>query len=140
MPLLATFRVSRSTLRFNAMIRRSTPSRCRIEWNSELCVDTRELAQSLTATRQPGPIVPIGMPQATAISSHFARVRPTRRTVPLLLFGQQLDRSFQFAQLQLLNLVGRAGQRGCTLVPFGGRPFRGSPTDLADILIVQDAE
>ncbi len=32
---LATFRVSKSTLRFNAMIRPSTPSRSRIEWNFE---------------------------------------------------------------------------------------------------------
>ena len=35
---MATFRVSKSTLRFSAMIRPSMPSRCRIEWNSERCV------------------------------------------------------------------------------------------------------
>src|SRR5260370_15621176 len=77
----------------------------------------------------------------TASRRDFAvicRRQPEEQDSRPLLFRQRYDRSFEVAQFQPFNLLGRTGQSRRTVGPFDHYALTGGSADLADVLVVED--
>ena len=102
--------------------------------------DARQLAQGLAAARQPRPDRAdrhITSRRDFAITS---RREPDEEDSGALLFGQRHDRPFEFTKFQVLYLMWRAARSRRKFVPIERGGLTGPAANLADMLVVEDAE